>query len=290
MKHTKMTEKLKNILIKTASVIMILIQLGLVGVLLWADFTSPFYMISLVWLVMLPVVGLGVNWFIGPFFGDKYYNTGWVVEGRSVYDVEKTQKYYARRMYLCFIECSLFALLIVRYIFLISASSTIAIIGIIGAIIGFILYFIFGMSSYEQSGLKEKREIQKIVKETLPSSQTKKNKSIHKFKFEQYPSLLKKYETYIQLNSKKYTLKNEEDKKQNAKEVDKALDSLALSVYKIFNDIKPELIIKKTGEKIKWEKVINKPFEELAYIEKVTLVRLLDRLYKYVLPDSYYNL
>ena len=105
MKYTKMTEKIKNIPIKTASVIMILILLGLVGVLLWADFTSRFYMISLVWLVMLPVVGLGVNWYIGPFFGDKYYNTGWVVEGRSVYDVEKKQKYY---YYLCLIDALIF--------------------------------------------------------------------------------------------------------------------------------------------------------------------------------------
>ena len=62
------------------------------------------------------------------------------------------------------------------------------------------------------------------------------------------------------------------------------------AVFIIFNDVKPDLIIKKTGEKIEWKDVINKSFDKLSYKEKLVLVRLLDRLYKYVLPDEYYNL
>ena len=50
-----------------------------------------------------------------------------------------------------------------------------------------------------------------------------------------------------------------------------------------------KVVIKKTGEKVMWQDVISKTFEELSYMEKLILVRLLDRFYKYVLPDKYYN-
>lgn len=156
MKYTKISNKLGKVVLGIIYGFMILFILGVAGLFLWVDLIYRIPMVSLLWLVLLPTVGLGVNWFIGHFFGDKYYNTGMVHEGRSIYDVEKTPKYYSRRMFVCFIECFLFVLLIVRYI--LSLPLITSIIGIIGSVIAIIIYFIVGMSSYEQSSLKNKKK------------------------------------------------------------------------------------------------------------------------------------
>ena len=289
MKFTKLTNKLGNVVIGIMLVSMILVILGIDGVFLWLDLSYPDYSLSFLWFILLPATGLGINWFIGPFFGDEYYETGWVNEGNSVRDVVKTPKYYTRRMFVCFVECFLFILLIIRFIFQKS------IIGIIGSIIAIIIYFIVGMSSYEQSSIKIKKDSkinkkkEKIEESTTENTVVKK-KQLNKFKFDKYPGLLEKYNTFKHWNSKKgKRIENVEDKKIVLNEIDKSFEDLAMSVFNIFNEIKPNLVIKKTGKKIKWEDVFNKTFEELSYMEKMALVRLLDRLYKYVLPSDYYN-
>ena len=73
-------------------------------------------------------------------------------------------------------------------------------------------------------------------------------------------------------------------------EIGFAFEDLAQAVYDVFNEIKPDLRHKKTLKKAKWEDVINKPYDQLTYKQKQILIRLLDRLYLYVLPEEYYNL
>ena len=286
MKFTRLSNKIGSVIVDTIFALMILFMLGIAGVFVYIDFYLSTPIFSLMWIPLLPGLGLAINWFLGKFFDDKYYNTGLVNEGRSVYDVEKTPKYYTRRMFVCFVECFLFVLLIIRFVFLFHLSIASS---IIGSIIGIVIYFIVGMSSYEQSSIKntkpKKEEEPKIDKQVVEKNQ------LHKFKFDNYPELLEKYNSFKLWNSRKYaTFENVEAKKQVLNEIDKSFESLAMAVYNTFNDIKPELIIKRTGEKVKWEAVIYKSFEELSHMEKLILVRLLDRLYKYVLPNNYYNL
>lgn len=290
MKYTKLSNKLLEFFVRAIAVLMILIMLGLAGVFLWVDLSYSLPMVSLMWLLLLPALGLAINWNIGKFFGDEYYNTDLVIEGRSVYDVVKTPKYYTRRMFVCFIECFLFALLIIRFIFL--PSMITSLLAIVGSITGIIIYFIVGMSSYEQSSIKNKKQIKEKVEEKPKVEKAiEQKKKVHKFKFDNYPELLEKYNTFKLWNSKKiYDFENLDDKKNVLNEKDKAFESLALAVFNTFNEIKPKLIIKKTGQMVSWDEVINKPFEELSYLEKLILVRLLDRLYKYVLQNNFYNL
>jgi len=290
MKFTKLTNNIGKFMLDSVYVLLILLMLGLLVVYGYFFEFVPSVEVSgasLGWIVLLPTVGIAINVFLGHFFGDEYYNTGHVSEGRSRYDIVKTPKYYTRRMFFCFVECFLFLLLIVRYLFLFSKSILIPTVGIICSIVAIIIFFIVGMSSYEQSGIKDKWHFKKENKKRKSTSQ---NKERHKFKFNKYPELLEKYNQFKICNSNKYkSHNNTKDKETILKEIDESFESLAHAIFVIFNEKKPDLIIKKTGEKLKWEDVINKPFEELSYMEKQILVRLLDRLYKYVLPDDYYN-
>lgn len=285
MKFSKISDKIGKIALRAIDVLLILFMLGILGYYGYVDFHFSDEIIgpSLCWILLLPSAGAAINFFLGHFCGDEYYNTGHVSDGWSKYDVIKTPKYYTRRMYFCFIECFLFLLLIIRYSFLFHLNIIIPMLGLICSIIAIIIYFIVGMSSYEKSGIKIKCNIKK-------DNKTRK-KEQHKFKFNKYPELLEKYNQFKIWNSKKFkSYENMNDKKLMSKEIDESFESLACAIFNIFNKIKPDLIIKKTGEKIKWQDIINKPFEELSYKEKLILVRLLDRLYKYVLPDNYYNL
>lgn len=296
MKFTNLSNKLIDFVWGMIIVFIILVILGINGACLWVDLSYPSTMLSMFWLVLLPVTGFGINRFLGYFFDDEYEDAGYVLEGRSIHKIVQTPKYNSRKMFVCFIVCFLYVLLIVRFIFLFPFNITIPIIGIIGSIIGIIICFILGMSAYEQSSIKSNKYLHKKEKIERPkkSSEIRKTvtpkKQVFKFRFEDYPELLEKYTSFKHFNLKKYNkFKNEEEKNKALNEIDKAFESLALSIFNTFNEEKPELILKKTGEKKKWEDVINKPFEELSYTEKLILVRLLDRLYKYVLPNSYYR-
>lgn len=291
MKFTRLSGKIGSFVVGTIFALMILFILGLFGAFVYIDFYLSTPIFSFMWFPLLPGLGLAINWFLGKFFGDRYYNTGWVNEGRSVYDVEKTPKYYTRRMFLCFVECFLFVLLILRFVSLIPLSISSSIVGIIGAIVGIVIYFIVGMSSYELSSIRNKKQTKEKVEEPKVEKTAVQKKQLHKFKFDNYPELLEKYNAFKLWNSRNYTtFENLDDKKNAINEKNKAFENLALAVFNIFNEIKPKLVIKKTGEMVSWNEVINKPFEELSHIEKLILVRLLDRLYKYVLPNKYYNL
>ena len=183
-------------------------------------------------------------------------------------------------MFFCFIECILFVILLIRYIFLIPINIVGAIVGIVCAIIATIIFYIVGMSCYEQSSIRQNKAFKSSAKIYKRTSK--------KFKFNKYPDILDKFNHLQQCGANKDKTYSH-DKMQVEKDRAEAFDALALAVYDIFNDIQPDLTIKKTGEIVLWQDVINRPFSELDYMEKLILVRLLDRLYKYVLPDKYYE-
>lgn len=311
MKYTNMVGIIKNIGLWIFVLSIIAILLGAVGMLVWCDFYVGHPFMSFLWLGMIPALGLGINWFLGYVCGDEYYNTGVVIEGRSVFDVVKTPRYYKRRMIFYFIECFLLFLLIVRFILFFnpfakmiygliepghmddydpSFSIGVPIVGIIATLVELVICFIIAMSSYEQSELKYKKEIKVSNAPVKKKSVEKKKKPVYKFKFEEYPELLKKYQDFKVWYFKKYeTYDSEEEKNKSLEELNKSFEVVAEAVYTTFNEVKPTLILKKTGEEFKWESVIDKPYEELTPTQKLILVRLLDKMYKYVLPKEYYN-
>lgn len=155
MKFTKISQGLGKFFIGLVYVFMILLVLGLFGVLIWVDlFMLRTPVFNIMWFCILPAIGLIINWFIGFFFKDKYYNTGMVIDGRSVLDVVKTPKYYKRRIFVCFAECFLFVLLAIKNIVFLYLNPIWSIIGIVGGIIGAVIYFIVAMSSIELSKTK----------------------------------------------------------------------------------------------------------------------------------------
>lgn len=295
MKYTNMTNKFANFLIGAVYVIFILFIVGAAGAFLWVDISQEIPGLSLLWIVLLPTFGLGINWSVGHFCGDEYYNTGLVREGRSVLDVVKTPKYYKRRMYLCFIECGLFVLLMVRYCIHFAVTVAVPIIGVLASIAAIIIYFVVGMSSYELSGLKEQHAA-KMAEQAQPeekqieSVEEKPAKPVYAFDFDKFPALLPKYEAFKLWNSRKNkSRKAGEGLEMIATEYKNALEDLASSVFEIFAEIKPDIVVKNTGEKLKWEVAFGKPYAELKYLQKLALARLLDRHYKYTLPSKYYK-
>lgn len=285
MKYTNLSEKIGNIVLCFFYVFVILLLLVFCGLALWVDFLWSVSIYTCTFLFLLPGFVILINYLLGKIFGDRYRQVGWILEGESrIYEVIKTPKYCTRSMFVCFVESFLFVLLIIRFIFLFDVKdehNIFTIIGLIGSIIGVIICFILAMRHYKQSSLRDKYK-QKI--------EMQKNKQVDKFKFDKYPDLLEKYNAFKLWNSKKHTtFENPDEKKHTLDELEKALDSLALAVFNTFNEKKPQLVVKSTGEKVEWDEVINKPFEELSYMEKLILVRLLDRLYKYVLPKEYYD-
>lgn len=292
-----MTNKIGSFLLGALYVLVILFIVGIAGVFLWVDISQEIPGLSLLWIMLLPTFGLGINWNIGWFFGDEYYNTGYVREGRSVLDVVKTPKYYKRRMYLCFIECGLFVLLMIRFFIYFSVTVVVPIIGVLGSLVAIIIYFVVGMSSYELSGLKEANAAKK-AQQTQPSQsgeekpivEEKPAKPVYAFDFDKYPDLLPKYESFKLWNSRKNkSRKSGEDPEMIATEYKNALEVLSSTVFEIFAEVKPDITVKNTGEKLKWEQVFDKPYAELKYLQKLALARLLDRHYKYTLPSKYYK-
>lgn len=156
MKFTKISGAIGKFAIWLLYGTLIAMLIGVIGVLLWAELYVGTPIFNILWFVILPAVGLAITYMLGKFTGDKYYDTGMVIEGNTVFDVVKTPKYYRRRMYVCFIECFLFALVIVKNIVLFFLSPMWSIIGIVGSVVAIIIYFIVGMSSRELS--KEKKE------------------------------------------------------------------------------------------------------------------------------------
>ncbi len=291
MKYTNLTGKIGSFFIGLIYSIFILVAMGGAGLFLWLDLTSGLPMVSLLWILLLPALMLAINWLLGKFFGDEYYNTGIVSEGRTIFDVVKTPKYYKRRMYVYFVECALFILLAVRFGFLTQIDLTYGMIGILCSIIGSFFCFIIAMSSKEQSGERSKRKKKPTAATEAGAENIGKEEEkipTHRFKFDKYPTLLEKYEAYRLWIDKKSNAFDDSERLSVIDESEKHFEALARSVYDIFSEIRPELTQRGSKKSLPWESVFDKPYEKLSYTQKLALTRLLDKHYKYFLPDKYY--
>ena len=281
MKYTNMEKKLgRFVVIFSYGFILFLISSLLLGLLV-IDFFYGILPISILWFLLLPGFGIILNWFIGRMCGDKFYNTGIVVDGDSVYDIEKTPKYYKRRMYISFIQCGIFGLLGLRYILSIMLGMYMYIILLIGCIIAIVIYVILGLSSYEQSGMKEEKTNKK-------QNQNKQGIQVV-FDFNTFPNLKDLYDKFKYWNTMKERASNENDKVEAMIHANESMDELAEDVYNTFYAIKPNLIYLKTKEVVCFNYVIDKPFEKLSYKQRLILARLLDGSYLYKLPEKYYE-
>lgn len=119
----------------------------------------------------------------------------------------------------------------------------------------------------------------------------------YRFNFKNYPTLLKIYEKYKQLELKatKYSMKNSklagrQLEKANQESNEYAFTILAKEVFDTFSVLKP-MLHKRRGESayLPWDEVFNKPFDDLDINQRKCLVGLLDGNYVYELPLSYYN-
>ncbi len=165
MKYTKITKKLGGIVRSIFWGFVILVLLGLSGLFVWCDFSMANPLVSFVLLVWIPGLCYSVNYCISLIAGDELTNTGMVSDGHSVFDIKRTPKYYSRRMISHFVGCILFVLLLLRYMFYLGYLCIMSayylvffFVGAVGSVIGVVVCFIFGMSAYEKSSLKQRKD------------------------------------------------------------------------------------------------------------------------------------
>lgn len=155
---TNILKKIKNILGKILWIIMILLVIALVGAIVAISFALETLIIDVMLVPpMIVFLGIGLNYFIARLCGHKIYNTGWVVDGRTVFDIKVTPKYYKRKMVIDFIQCLLFIAYLIKFVLSLKGEELAwAIAGIIVSLVGAVLYFIVGLSSIEKSKLEQK--------------------------------------------------------------------------------------------------------------------------------------
>ena len=246
--------------------------------------------------ILIGVYSIPLNWFLGKVSGAEFYNTGYVGEGRSVIDIVRDEAYYKRAIYVNFVIMGLFVLAIFYFVFVMTESFGWCLAGLIQSIVGAILYFLFAMSAIEKSRIKnkgkmDKEEFAQYFKNLEPIKKEIKVKT--KFNFEKYPEMKELYLSYKQSKNRAIHLNHEsskvEDYKQECAKRDELFEKLSKSVYETFNEQKPDLINKKTNEKVKWEALFDVDFEKLTYKQKDTIIRLLDaNPYKFE-NDKLYN-
>ena len=101
------------------------------------------------------------------------------------------------------------------------------------------------------------------------------------------------YSSYKQAKNRAIHLKNDPKHLEEYNEIclkrDDMFEQLSKAIYDEFNEKKPDLINKKTNEKVAWNDLFSVPFEKLTKKQKDYMVRLLDaQPYKFK-DDSLYN-
>ncbi len=104
-----------------------------------------------------------------------------------------------------------------------------------------------------------------------------------------FPSLKPKYDDFKYWSSLKDESNDNEEKANAVVQCNIYMDVLAEEIYYVFADIKPILYEIKSNYANEWNDIIDKPFEELSYKQKLILARLLDVSYIYKLPSEYYK-
>ena len=145
MKDSKFSETLGKVFSIISLVLLSFIVVGLLGYLIYLDFHISKPAFSLIWIPLLPIFALISNKLFEHLFGDKTYNTNWIEEAKKGKGFLKQGKKRTRKVLTTFIECLLFALLIVRFVILLPLNKVFAVIGIACSAIGFIAYFAVGV-------------------------------------------------------------------------------------------------------------------------------------------------
>ena len=135
----------EHILNTIISAVLGLTVLGLLGFLIYLDFYISKPSFSLIWILLLPIFGLIVNKITDNVSGDKPYNPNWIDTARKGKGIVKQNKRRTRKVVTTFIELVLFALLLIRFIALLSVNKIFAIIGIICSAICLVIYLIIGV-------------------------------------------------------------------------------------------------------------------------------------------------
>lgn len=149
MKDSKFSTTFGKVCSIAFLVIMALIIIGLLGFLIYLDFYISKPAFTLIWIPLLPIFALISNRLMDHFVGDKTYGANWVDDARKGKGVVKQNKKRTQKVLTTFFECLLFALLIARFVVLLSSNKVFAIIGLICSVIGFISYFAVGVAHQE---------------------------------------------------------------------------------------------------------------------------------------------
>ena len=257
-----------------SGIILFILMLPIIGVIVFADIYVSNQFVSMLWFAIIPAVFFVLNYILSKSSGAEIYDTGIVDEGETVFDIERTPAFYKRKMIFSFIQSGIFILLIGRFAVLRSM------LGITGCIIACIIFFGIGVQSYNKSKPDETKVIENIS--------NKANNTV-KFKFNMFPSLKPKYEDFKYWNNLKEESNDNEEKANAVVQCNIYMDVLAEEVYYIFINIKPVLYDIKSNSSNEWNDIIDKPFDQLNYKQKLILARLVDASYLYKLHDEYYN-
>jgi hypothetical protein len=286
MKYTNFLSNLGRFLLVVFMFIVLALPIP-AGIVVFLILNIPIaYAITPMLLALYPIM---LNWFLGYACGAKFYNTGYVRKGRSIRDIVKDERYYKRAIYVNFIIMALFIPLAIYFSFSLSCEYFgWSVLGLVESIIGTIIYFLFAMSAIEKSGVskKEKRVFaEKIKNQSQIQNEVKKTK----FNFEKYPEMKEVYFSYKDNKNRAIRLKGDglmlEEYNQACSKRDEKFEELSRAMCEKFNDIEPDLIDKKTNEKIKWKDLFNVPFEKLTKNQKDLMIRLLDA-YPYKFKES----
>lgn len=230
--------------------------------------------------ILLGAYPITLNWFLGKATGATFYNTGYVREGRSVVDIVRDEPYYKRTIIVNFITMGLFVVSTIYFAIVMSFDFTWGLVGLLESVVGGIVYFLFAMSAIEKSGIKnkEKADFAEEFKNREPIKKVQPKKI--KFNFSLCPEMEKVYIEYKDIKTTVLKMKYETIKNENyfnlLKKRDELFEILSKQIFDLFNEKKPNLIKKSTGEEEKWENIFNKPFEKLTIKQKDTLIKLLD--------------
>ena len=118
--------------------------------------------------------------------------------------------------------------------------------------------------------------------------------SSYKFDFNKAPSLLDVYKKFREISKTASSLGEKTASKEKYENACRERDSfgdnvLAKEVWNFFNPISPTLYNADKEENEKWNKVFDKPFQDLSTVQRRFLVGLIERNYIYELPNKYYN-
>ena len=155
MNATNMLKKISSLCMKALWVIMILLVIALFGVIVFLSFYLETLIIDVMLVpIMIVFLGMGLNYFIALFCGEKLYNTGWVHEGNSMFAIRTTPKYYKRKIFIDFIQCLFYVLYLIKFVLSLKGEELgWAIAGIVVCLFGAFLCFVAGLSSIEKSKL-----------------------------------------------------------------------------------------------------------------------------------------